>query len=144
MMAGAATNGTSRCSRRMGWRFIGCIATWPARAGSWRRAMTEYVELHARSAFSFLEGASSPEEMAAVCAELGMSAMALLDSNGVYGAPRLHMAMKRVGLRGMVGAEITAQKFGCVPFAHQREPHRSTPRPGMLGTPISARLDPSL
>jgi error-prone DNA polymerase len=106
--------------------------------------MTKYVELHARSAFSFLEGASSPEEMAAVCAELGMPAMALLDSNGVYGAPRLHMAMKRVGLRGMVGAEITAQKFGCVPFAHQREPHRSTPRPGMLGTPISARLDPSL
>ena len=68
--------------------------------------MTEYVELHARSAFSFLEGASSPEEMAAVCAELGMPAMALLDANGIYGAPRLHMAMKRLGLRGIVGAEI--------------------------------------
>src|SRR3954452_25589986 len=91
--------------------------------------MTEYVELHARSAFSFLEGASSPEEMAAVCGELGMPAMALLDSNGVYGAPRLHMAMKRLGLRGIVGAEVSLQKFGCVPFAHQRE---------------SARLNPSL
>src|SRR5438270_2836379 len=71
--------------------------------------MTEYVELHARSAFSFLEGASAPEEMAAVCAELEMPAMALLDSNGVYGAPRLHMAMKRLGLRGLVGAEVTVQ-----------------------------------
>ena len=68
--------------------------------------MTEYVELHARSAFSFLEGASSPEEMAEVCAELGMPAMALLDSNGVYGTARLHTAMKRLGLRGIVGAEI--------------------------------------
>src|SRR5437868_15537546 len=71
--------------------------------------MTEYVELHARSAFSFLEGASSPEEMAAVCAELGMPAVALLDANGVYGAPRLHMAMKRLGLRGIVGAEVAVQ-----------------------------------
>ncbi len=73
--------------------------------------MTEYVELHARSAFSFLEGASSPEEMAAVCAELGIPAMALLDSNGVYGAPRLHMAMKRLGLRGLVGSEVTIQNL---------------------------------
>src|SRR4051812_18428772 len=69
--------------------------------------MTEYVELHARSAFSFLEGASSPEEMAAVCAEFGMPAMALLDSNGVYGTARLHMAMKRLGLRALVGSEVT-------------------------------------
>src|SRR3954463_3319963 len=110
-MAGTATNGTSRCSRRMGWRFIGCIATWRARAGSWRRAMTEYVELHARSAFSFLEGASSPEEMAAVCAELGIPAMALLDTNGVYGAARLHMGMKKLGLRGLVGSELTIQNL---------------------------------
>jgi error-prone DNA polymerase len=71
--------------------------------------MTEYVELHARSAFSFLEGASLPEEMAAVCAELGMPVMALLDGNGVYGAPRLHLAAKKLGLRGIVGAEIGVQ-----------------------------------
>src|SRR5438270_349155 len=111
MMAGAATSGTSQCNRRMGWHSIACIATSQARGGSWRRAMTEYVELHARSAFSFLEGASSPEEMAVVCAESGMPAMALLDSNGVYGAPRLHMAMKRLGLRGIAGAEI--EEAGC-------------------------------
>src|SRR3954466_2209922 len=73
--------------------------------------MTEYVELHARSAFSFLEGASLPEELAAVCAELGMSTMALLDNNGVYGTARLHMAMKRLGLRGLVGSEVTIQNL---------------------------------
>ena len=84
--------------------------------------MTDYVELHARSAFSFLEGASSPEEMAMVCAQLGMPAMALLDNNGVYGAPRLHMAMKRLGLRGIVGAEVQVEEFGCAPFARLREP----------------------
>jgi len=99
--------------------------------------MTEYVELHARSAFSFLEGASSPEEMAAVCAELGMPAMALLDSNGVYGAPRLHMAMKRLGLRGIVGSDVAVEKFGCAPFARLREPAHLDPS---LGKKKSASL----
>ena len=51
-----------------------------------------YVEMHARSAFSFLEGASVPEELAGVCAEYGMPAMALLDRDGVYGSPRFHLA----------------------------------------------------
>jgi error-prone DNA polymerase len=46
-----------------------------------------YVELHARSAFSFLEGASTPEELAAVCKASDMSAMALLDRDGFYGSP---------------------------------------------------------
>ena len=46
-----------------------------------------YTELHARSAFSFLEGSSLPESLIARCAELNMSAMALLDRDGVYGAP---------------------------------------------------------
>ena len=55
-----------------------------------------YIELHARSAFSFLEGASMPEELAGVCAEHGMPAMALLDRDGVYGAPRFHLAAKKI------------------------------------------------
>ncbi|MCC6863069.1 MAG: error-prone DNA polymerase [Bryobacterales bacterium] len=67
-----------------------------------------YVELHARSAFSFLRGASEPEELAAAAADLGMPAMALLDRDGVYGAPRFHMAAKKLGLRAHIGAEITA------------------------------------
>ena len=57
-----------------------------------------YVELHARSAFSFLEGASLPEELASACLERGMGAMALLDRDGVYGAPRFYMAAKKTSL----------------------------------------------
>ncbi len=72
-----------------------------------------YVELHARSAFSFLEGASLPEELAGVCAHLGMPAMALLDTDGVYGAPRFHLATKKIALKAHMGAEVT-----CAPFAH--------------------------
>ncbi len=66
-----------------------------------------YVELHARSAFSFLEAASVPEELAGACAEFGMPAMALVDRNGVYGAPRFHMAAKKAGIRAHIGSEIT-------------------------------------
>jgi len=68
-----------------------------------------YVELHARSAFSFLEGAAVPEELIAACAELQMPAMALLDRDGVYGAPRFHMAAKKNGVKAHIGAEITVQ-----------------------------------
>src|SRR2546427_4147266 len=67
-----------------------------------------YLELHARSAFSFLEGASLPEELATLCAELNMPAMALLDRDGVYGAPRFHMAAKKAGIRAHIGAEVTS------------------------------------
>jgi error-prone DNA polymerase len=75
-----------------------------------------YVELHSRSAFSFLEGSSLPEELAGVCAQLGMPAMALLDRDGVYGAPRFHLAAKKLGVRAHIGAEVT--------FSPQR--HRNT------------------
>ena len=66
-----------------------------------------YIELHARSAFSFLEGASLPEELAAVCAQLDMPAMALLDTDGVYGAPRFHLAANKAKLKAHIGAEVT-------------------------------------
>jgi error-prone DNA polymerase len=69
--------------------------------------VSSYVELHAHSAFSFLEGASVPEELAGACAQFGMPAMALLDRNGVYGAPRFHMAAQKAGVRAHVGSEIT-------------------------------------
>ena len=65
-----------------------------------------YVELHARSAFSFLQGASLPEELAAQAAKLEMGAMALVDRDGVYGAPRFHLAAQRAKIRPHVGAEI--------------------------------------
>jgi len=71
-----------------------------------------YVELHARSAFSFLEGASLPENLMIRCRELGMSAMALLDRNGLYGAPRFHVTAEKLGLRAHVGAEIAVRDAG--------------------------------
>src|SRR5215467_2831566 len=66
-----------------------------------------YLELHSRSAFSFLEGSSLPESLIARCAELQMPAMALLDRDGVYGAPRFHMAAKKANLKAHIGAEVT-------------------------------------
>ena len=73
-----------------------------------------YVELHARSAFSFLEGASLPEELAAVCAQLGMPAMALLDTDGVYGAPRFHLAAGKAKIKAHIGAEVTCRSLHSV------------------------------
>jgi error-prone DNA polymerase len=67
-----------------------------------------YVELHARSAFSFLEGASVPEELAALCAEYKMPVMALLDRDGVYGSPRFHLAAQKERIRAHIGAEVTS------------------------------------
>src|SRR5213082_1810953 len=70
-----------------------------------------YIEFHARSAFSFLEGASLPESLIETCANLGMPAMALLDRDGVYGAPRFYMAAKRAGIKALIGAEINCENF---------------------------------
>jgi error-prone DNA polymerase len=67
-----------------------------------------YIELHASSAFSFLDGASLPAEFAKTCAEYGMPAIALLDRDGVYGAPQLHLAAKKAGIQAHIGAEVTS------------------------------------
>jgi error-prone DNA polymerase len=75
--------------------------------------MTErYVELHAASAFSFLEGASEPEILAKRACELDMPAMALLDRNGVYGTARFHTTAKRNNIRAHVGAEVSVSCLG--------------------------------
>jgi len=66
-----------------------------------------YIELHAASAFSFLEAASLPEALVDRAAELGYPAVALLDRNGVHGAPRFHKAALAAGIRPIVGAEVT-------------------------------------
>jgi error-prone DNA polymerase len=73
--------------------------------------LTSYVEFHARSAFSFLRGAATPEELMATCAELNMPAMALLDNDGVYGAARFHLAGQKVGVKAHIGAEIPVSSF---------------------------------
>jgi error-prone DNA polymerase len=75
-----------------------------------------YVELHARSAFSFLEGASLPEALIAACAEHGMGAMALLDRHGVYGAARFHMAGVQRKIKAHIGAEVCIAEGGNYPL----------------------------
>ena len=79
-----------------------------------------YIELHSRSAFSFLEGASLPENLVEACANLNMPAMALLDRDGVYGSPRFHMAAKKARIKAHIGAEVT-----CEYLSPQRHPSTS-------------------
>ena len=70
-----------------------------------------YVELHAASAFSFLKGASQPEALIERAMELGLPAIALLDRNGLYGAPRFHSFAKQNGVNAHIGAEIAVSDF---------------------------------
>jgi error-prone DNA polymerase len=90
-----------------------------------------YVEMHAASAFSFLQAASQPEALIERAVELEMAAMALLDHNGVYGSARFHTSAKRNGVRAHVGAEISVSDFGSrltppawLPHQHEAEPTR--------------------
>jgi error-prone DNA polymerase len=69
--------------------------------------MSDYVELRAQSAFSFLHGSSLPEDLAARAAELGHGALALADRDGLYGAPRFYKEARQHGLRALVGADLT-------------------------------------
>ena len=66
-----------------------------------------YIELHAASAFSFLRGASTPEALVDRAAALGYDALALVDRDGLYGAPRFHKAATAAGLKAIIGAELT-------------------------------------
>src|SRR6476619_5556756 len=71
--------------------------------------MASYVELHAHSAYSFLDGASQPEELAARAAELGYESLALTDHDGVYGSLEFAHAAKALGVRPITGAEVTLE-----------------------------------
>jgi error-prone DNA polymerase len=94
--------------------------------------MTErYVELHAASAFSFLEGASEPEILVKRAFELNMPAMALMDRNGVYGSARFHTSAKQNHIRPHIGAEVSVSSLGprlkppsWLPHRHRTEPAR--------------------
>ena len=94
-----------------------------------------YIELHASSAFSFLQGASLPEALVERAATLGYPAMALLDADGVYGAPRFHKAAKQAGLRAIIGAELTI-------VSGARGSGLGTRQPGNLRAPASQRRIP--
>jgi error-prone DNA polymerase len=69
--------------------------------------LTPYIELHCHSHYSLLDGASSPEALAARAAELGMPALALTDHDAVYGASHFIRACRQHGIRPVLGAELT-------------------------------------
>lgn len=98
-----------------------------------------YVELHSCSAFSFLEGASLPEDLIAEAARLEMPAIALLDRDGVYGSPRFHMAATKAGIRAHVGAEISLEGLGTQAALPKWIPNRIPPRPVRLALLVEDR-----
>lgn len=92
--------------------------------------MTErYVELHASSAFSFLEAASQPEELIERVISLEMPAIALLDRNGIYGSARFQSSAKRNDIHAHTGAEVAVSDFG----------QRLTPRRGCRTSTLLSR-----
>src|SRR6266516_2458102 len=66
-----------------------------------------YIELHCHSAFSFLDGASLPEQLALTASQLGYPALALTDHNGLYGSMAFAQEAKQLGLQAIIGAELT-------------------------------------
>ena len=94
-----------------------------------------YAELRSASAFSFLNGASLPEDLVSRAAALGLPAVALVDVNGLSGAPRFWKTAKAAGVRALVGAEVTIRD-GRFTFEEQRRAaplQRSSLLPGPLG-----------
>lgn len=90
-----------------------------------------YVELHANSAFSFLEGGSQPERLAERAFELEMPAIAMMDRNGFYGSARFHKTASENGIKAHVGAEVSVTGLGnrltppvWLPHQHLAEPAR--------------------
>ena len=67
----------------------------------------EYVPLWCKSNFSFLEGASHPEELLEACAALGLRGMALTDRDGVYGIVEAHVKARELGLQLIIGSEVS-------------------------------------
>src|SRR5436190_20616712 len=137
-----------RCARSGWWRTAGgprsrfaaatssscwaAAATWsssasrPTRgAGSSRGDEMGYVELHCHSAYSFLDGASAPEELARRAAELGFPALALTDHDGVWGAMEFAQACKSFGVRPIVGAELTVDDFHLTILVESQEGWRN-------------------
>ena len=96
-----------------------------------------YIELHAASAFSFLQGASLPETLVERAAALGYPALALLDADGVYGAPRFHKAATQVGIKAIIGAELTISGLGA--GGRGQENSRGSLPPGVYHFSSSAR-----
>src|SRR3954464_12873150 len=92
-----------------------------------RRGSVPYAELHCHSNFSFLDGASHPEELAEEAARLGLEALAITDHDGFYGIVRFAEAARAVGLPTIFGAELTLHLPR--PQAGEPAPHAAPPPP---------------
>ena len=79
----------------------------PPRSSDLRPPTSDFVELHLHTAFSFLDGASLPEEMIGRAAELGYTALAITDHDGLYGAMEFARAARAAGIAPITGAELT-------------------------------------
>ncbi len=99
-----------------------------------------YIELHAASAFSFLEAASVPEHLVRAAYKHGMPAMALLDRNGVYGLPRFHASAQANTMRAHVGAEVAVNGWGARITPPTWVPHRCAREPVRLPLLCSSRV----
>ena len=116
----------------------------------------KYVELHAHSAYSFLDGASLPEELAVRAAELGNEALALTDHDGVYGSLEFAQAAQAFGVRPITGAEVTLTGGSHVTLLVESPrgyanlcrlltaAHAHTRPPGRESEPVPPALDQSL
>ncbi len=121
-----------------------------------RARAAPYVELHAHSAYSFLDGASHPEELAAQAAELGYETLALTDHDGLYGSLEFAHAAKALGVRPITGAEMTLTGGAHVTLLVESsrgyanlcrlltEAHRHTRRPGREAELLPPALDQAL
>ncbi len=98
-----------------------------------------YVELHMASAFSFLQGASSPEALVDRAAALGYSAVALVDRDGLYGAPRFHKAATAAGLKPIIGAELTMTSGDSSPLDVDRSASSSLIARRSSSSPVARR-----
>ena len=103
--------------------------------------MTEqYIELHAASAFTFLQAASDPEDLIERAVAIEMPAMALLDHNGVYGAARFHTSAQRNRIRAHIGAEVSVTEFGSRLTPPPWLPHQYVDSPSRLPLLCTSRL----
>jgi error-prone DNA polymerase len=111
--------------------------------------MAAYCELHCRSAFSFLRGASTPEALVAEAAHRGLPALAVLDRDNLCAAPRVYGAARMAGVRARVGAEVTLADGSVLPLlVANRTGYRNlcrliseaklTPRPADVTTEAAA------
>jgi error-prone DNA polymerase len=99
--------------------------------------LSAYAELHCCSAFSFLEGASQPEDLVTRAAELELPAVALVDRNTLAGAPRFWKAAREAGIRPLVGAELVLDELQPEsPTLPIRGPLGLVPDPPPPGTPL--------